>query len=183
MDKIDLNTTSDLITYTIEGDNKPDSDKIELRANHRLGMAVFAKQNILKDEFICGFYGMVYVSDGGESLPEEVLNHAIQFDINKFRDSAKDSITRYANHSCEPNCGINGLFDLVAMRDISAGEELVWDYSMSENIDWTVPGGKCLCQSKSCRGTIPPYRDLPKEIKAKYENYTSDWIKKSFEVK
>ncbi len=167
-----------LLVLSISSDQKQDSNKIEVRENHKFGKGLFATAFISKDEFICGFYGTIYISERGAALPESVANHLIQFDRDKFRDSAIDSIARYSNHSCEPNCGINGLFDLVAMKEIQPGEELVWDYAMTENLDWQVPGGKCLCESKTCRRVILPHRELPDAIKEKYKNYTSEWIKK-----
>ena len=40
------------------------------------------------------------------------------------------------NHSCEPNCGFLGNVILVTMRDIEAGEELTFDYAMSDGCDY-----------------------------------------------
>ncbi len=55
------------------------------------------------------------------------------------------------NHSCMPNTGYAGL-NVVALRDISSGEELTLDYAdllneESETFD-------CQCGTKNCRGTI-----------------------------
>ncbi|MBK9208591.1 MAG: SET domain-containing protein-lysine N-methyltransferase [Anaerolineales bacterium] len=36
------------------------------------------------------------------------------------------------NHSCNPNLGFFGQIGLVALRDIKTGEELMFDYAMSE---------------------------------------------------
>ena len=154
---------------------KADSKKIEVREN-KFSRGVYANEFIKQGEFIAGFYGEIYEEQSATMIPPIARNHAIQFSEYKWRDSPIDGLANVLNHSCEPNCGINGLFDLVAMRDIQAGEELCWDYAMTEDSNWEVPGGKCLCGSTLCRGTITPYRDLPKEIKEKYRNYTSVWL-------
>lgn len=59
----------------------------------------------------------------------------------------------YVNHSCEPNCYIDGQIVFRALRDIEANQFLTVDYgtfmlTSKNSID------KCNCGSKSCRGTI-----------------------------
>lgn len=57
---------------------------------------------------------------------------------------------RFVNHSCEANC-LTTCFDFeIAVRDISAGEELCDDYGML-NITESMP---CSCGIPQCRGTI-----------------------------
>lgn len=143
---------------------------------HHLGTAVLAQRAIRAGEFIAGFYGEVYHCDRATDLPEKVRNHAIQFAEHYWRDAVDGGIARNINHSCAPNCGISGFFDIVAIRDLAAGEELFFDYGMTENSDWVVPGGQCHCGTDSCRGTILPYRDLPQEVQHQYRPYASRWL-------
>jgi uncharacterized protein len=59
----------------------------------------------------------------------------------------------YLNHSCEPNCEVDeikGRVWLFAIRDIAAGEELVWDYNLYDDDD----PAPCHCGSRKCRGTM-----------------------------
>jgi D-alanine-D-alanine ligase len=55
------------------------------------------------------------------------------------------------NHSCDPNTAYQGL-DLVATRDVEAGEELTLDFASfrGENM----MGFECQCGSSNCRGSI-----------------------------
>ncbi|NJN79509.1 MAG: SET domain-containing protein-lysine N-methyltransferase [Anaerolineales bacterium] len=53
------------------------------------------------------------------------------------------------NHSCEPNLGFSGQIGLVTMRDVDAGEELCFDYAMSDGEPYDE--FDCLCGSKICR--------------------------------
>ena len=55
------------------------------------------------------------------------------------------------NHSCDPNAEFRGL-DIVARRDIAAGEELTLDYAMIMN-EQSEPF-RCTCGAASCRGDI-----------------------------
>jgi D-alanine-D-alanine ligase len=55
------------------------------------------------------------------------------------------------NHSCEPNTAFEGL-DVVARRDIPAGEELTVDYATF--YDACMTPFDCTCDSPKCRGRI-----------------------------
>jgi uncharacterized protein len=65
------------------------------------------------------------------------------------------------NHDCEPNLGVreNALsaYDFVALREISAGEELTFDYAMTE-YELATPLS-CRCGGVQCAGTIRPWRE------------------------
>jgi hypothetical protein len=86
-------------------------------------------------------------------------------------------IGRYFNHSCEPNCGFKGKFQIVAMRDIKKGEWCTWDYEMSEDSDWKM---ECKCGTKKCRKIIGAFKNMPPEIRKKYGCYISDWLVKKY---
>ncbi|PAA83414.1 hypothetical protein BOX15_Mlig012796g1, partial [Macrostomum lignano] len=73
----------------------------------------------------------------------------------------RGNLGRYMNHSCEPNCRVQSVFvkthdprfpetAFFALRRISAGEELCWDYSYEVG---SVPGKEliCYCSTPSCR--------------------------------
>lgn len=156
----------------------PDSDGIVVRQHH-LGYAVFARRPIKSGELIAGFHGPIYHRERASLLPAEAKNHAIQFAPHYWRDTLPGGAARNINHSCSPNCGIAGLFNIVARRDIEIGEELFFDYAMTENSDWTVPGNRCLCGSSECRGTILPFRELPAASRQNYFPHLSEWLRDS----
>ncbi len=75
----------------------------------------------------------------------------------------------FVNHSCEPNAGVvidGTTVDLVAIRDIAAGEEILFDYSttLDEN-DFVMD---CHCGAPSCRRRIGDGRDLPEPVWKRY---------------
>jgi len=55
------------------------------------------------------------------------------------------------NHSCDPNSRFDGL-NIVAMKNISKGEELTLDYA--EFLDENMEPFQCRCGAKNCRGLI-----------------------------
>ena len=64
-----------------------------------------------------------------------------------------EGLGAYLNHSCDPNCEVHeikGRVWLFARRDITAGEELDWDYNLYDD-EAPAP---CLCGSSKCRGTM-----------------------------
>lgn len=149
-------------------------EKILVIKTKKYGFAVIAKREIKKGELIAKIDGTIYTPTILEKLSEkkyrDVRSHAIQFHPDKWRDSM---LARLLNHSCQPNCGIKNLFNIVSMRVIKKGEELTWDYDMAENDNWRM---KCKCGSKNCRGVIRGYRYLPDSFRKKYKGYISRWL-------
>jgi SET domain-containing protein len=59
----------------------------------------------------------------------------------------------YLNHSCDPNCEVDEIKNrvwILAIRNIAAGEELLWDYNLYDDDD----PAPCHCGSPKCRGTM-----------------------------
>jgi uncharacterized protein len=59
----------------------------------------------------------------------------------------------FLNHSCDPNCEVDEIKNrvwILAIRNIAAGEELLWDYNLYDDDD----PAPCHCGSPKCRGTM-----------------------------
>lgn len=153
-----------------------DNPKIELRPSPLGGAGVFARERVELGELVAEFDGPIYPYHYAHWTPD-LLNHAVQFERFRFRDSV--GLARYVNHSCEPNCGIKGLFQIVAMRPIAPGEELAYDYEMIEDSDWWRM--ECKCGASSCRKVIGAYRNLPAALRARYRGFVSEWLIRSEE--
>ncbi len=148
-----------------------DSMKICLRRTNKYGWAVYAHRQIRKGELVATFDGPLY-DDLFEPWTRDMQNHTVQVGPNLWRDSI--GLARWVNHSCEPNCGIRGLFQIVAMRTIYPGEEVTWDYEMTEKSTWWRM--KCRCGSPSCRKIIGSYDRLPVKLRRLYQGYISVWL-------
>jgi hypothetical protein len=147
-----------------------DSKKVVVKKTAKHGNGVFAHTKIKKGEIVAAFDGTIYDFDY-QDWNDDLYNHAIQFEPRRWRDSK--GIARLINHSCDPNCGIRDLFKIVAMRDIAPGEEITWDYGMTENYVWRM---KCTCGSPLCRKTIGAYKNIPLVVRKKYKGYISEWL-------
>jgi hypothetical protein len=73
---------------------------------------------------------------------EPTGNHIIGWDLSK-----------YMNHSCNPNTLSTGYGFEIAIRDIEADEEITDDYGML-NIESTMD---CMCSQSDCRWQIHPH--------------------------
>jgi SET domain-containing protein len=72
-----------------------------------------------------------------------------------------EGLGAFLNHSCDPNCEVDeikGRVWIFAIRDIAAGEELVWDYNLYDDEE----PAPCHCGAANCRGTM----------------YSEDWMAK-----
>lgn len=82
----------------------------------------------------------------------------------------------YMNHSCDPTAFIqiirkenqDPFIQVIARRNIKAGDELTFDYASLE-YEVTCSGKICKCNTPLCRGKIHGFKDLPKDIIEKYK--------------
>jgi hypothetical protein len=148
-----------------------DHPNAEVREHPRFGKGVYASAFIPANTEIASFDGEIFHGEINDDFPREVMNYVISFAPDRGRNSA--GIARFLNHSCSPNTGIRGLFTLVTMRDVQEGEELCWDYDMSEDSDWWMP---CECGSEICRKEIRGFRYLPEEFRQRYRGFISEWL-------
>jgi uncharacterized protein len=75
----------------------------------------------------------------------------------------------FTNHSCEPNCGLRvgpSGFEMIALQDITANEELTYDYSTHQ--EHSEDHMVCNCASPSCRGIIGSFSTLAPELRRRY---------------
>lgn len=132
------------------------------------GQGVFAKRDFCPGEVIVRGRIMRRL--------KQRTRYSFQIDWRKHVDL--DIPARLLNHSCDPNLGIKnnifGAYNFVAMRQIKTGEELCWDYCMSEYHSIAVK--QCLCGSSRCRRNILGFKFLPKAIKKLYRGFYADYL-------
>lgn len=72
-----------------------------------------------------------------------------------------DGIAAFINHSCDPNCEadeVRGRVIIRAIRRISPGEEIAYDYNLYDgDLD---DAALCFCGSKKCRGSMYSEKEL-----------------------
>ena len=161
--------------------------RFERRETHKYGLGVFALVPISAGGLIASFDGEFLQAPTAMELPNDppllAGRHAIQYGEHIWRDGKVNGIARYISHSCDPNCGIWGWFNIVAMRDIKAGEELCWDYAMSEDSNFRMG---CLCGSLICRKIVGAFSllssDQREEFVRRCHGFISDWLVEKYKL-
>lgn len=138
------------------------------------GRAVFAEQPIPRGQLLVVFGGDIITRKDFERLTPSLRPLTIQVDEDAFLVSTKPGPGDWVNHSCEPNAGIRGQITLVAMRDIAVGEEITFDYAMSDGCDYDE--FDCGCGARLCRGRITGEDWRKPELIARYRGYRSTYL-------
>lgn len=160
------------------------SAKVEKRASRIEGLGLFAKEAIAKDEIVVVKGGYILTRDQRDRIGMDLGPSEIQIAETLFigptTPAEREGGMMHLNHSCEPNLGLQGQIVYVAMRDIAAGEELTFDYAMTDDESCEM---KCRCGSGNCRGTITGHDWRKKEIQEKYNGYFSWFIQRRIAAK
>jgi hypothetical protein len=142
--------------------------KIEIRPTDK-GFGVFAGRDLLVGE-------TVVVARSLQVAPGRGV-HTIQVDFDTHVEI--DEPARLLNHSCDPNTGVRdnalGAYDFIALRAIACGDEITFDYAMTEYDAITMPS--CMCGAARCRGEIRGFRSLPARDQARYGEFTANYLR------
>jgi hypothetical protein len=128
-----------------------------------VGRGVFAARNIARGERILVFRGRpVAAGDPIHYTPEGA--NLLQIDSLRYIYPRPRAV--FVNHSCNPNAGVRGGVNLVALRDIATGEEIRFDYSTTMDEDlWTM---ECRCGDARCRAVVRDFKYLPARVRGRY---------------
>ena len=119
--------------------------------------------------------GVLVNSGELDALPPHLKRHSVQVEEDHYLVSLTQSEPPdYVNHSCDPNAGLSGQISLVALRDISAGEEITYDYAMSDGSAYDE--FDCLCGAHECRGFISGSDWKRPELWMRYQGYFSPYL-------
>jgi len=135
--------------------------QIEVRESGVHGRGVYTMQFIPKSRRIIEYTGERVL---WEAAPDDKNNpHTFNFGLENgdvINPEIGGNDARWINHSCNPNCEAIEEDDRIfiyAMRNIQAGEELLYDYRMQIDEPITDAAQKkfaCHCGASNCRGTM-----------------------------
>lgn len=144
------------------------------------GLGAKAIDCIKKGETVAVLGGVIIHKNDMPKYWQKMGQVGIQIDDNFFicPTSRKElEETAVFNHSCNPNCGFNGILCLVAIRDIQAGEELTFEYAMCETL---IEPFDCGCCASTCRKKVCPEDWKGKELQTRFERYFSPYVRAKF---
>ena len=119
----------------------------------------YAEKNIKSGKIIINYKGKIITKKETDTNPKYDNDKAIYlFNLNSRYDLDGDfkyNDARLINHSCNPNCEVEGKglkLWITAIKDIKKGEELSYDYGFGYDEDYKQ--FVCKCGSKNCVGYI-----------------------------
>lgn len=157
------------------------SPKIHLRVSTIGGKGLFALTTIPKGELLIDYGagpGQYLNGRDADTLYEQGNDYMLQVDDDRFFVATNEEELEdadFVNHSCDPNCGIVGSLQIVALREISKDEEITFDYAMCESTDFSFP---CGCGKPQCRKLITGDDWKNPELQKKYAGYFSTYLAK-----
>jgi SET domain-containing protein len=155
------------------------SPKLQARSK-TYGHGIFAKEPLAKDEVLAVFGGSVHPWEAFSALPERERSLSLQVEENLFLVPDKIGDGDYVNHSCDPNAGLSGQIALVAMRDIQSGEEVCFDYAMSDTTPYDE--FECECGAPNCRGRVTGNDWRIPALQERYAGYFIPYVQRRIDA-
>lgn len=159
---------------------KSPSIPFELRPSPIQGLGAFATRPIRKGTRIIEYLGERITDEEADKRYDDLgmdRHHTFLFSLGdgtSIDASESGNEARFINHACEPNCEAvleDGRIFIDAIRDIQAGEELLYDYAYErqdgggEDEEQLAKHYFCACGTPACRGTILAPRPAEKDTK------------------
>lgn len=143
------------------------------------GRGLFATEQIGAGEVVAVKGGHIATTSQLHDLPDPLPNSEIQITdelhLVALSPEEYEPVMLFINHSCEPNVGFAGNIVLVAMRTVSAGEELTTDYALFDDYDGQMP---CHCNTASCRRVIDGHDWRRRDLQRRYHGYFSWYLQR-----
>jgi SET domain-containing protein len=149
--------------------------KCKAREHVEGGCGVFATALITEGELVSLWGGrIIHKEDLDPSMPR-FTQRVLQMDEDLYLLTAEEKEPNDCfNHSCDPNLGFFGQIGLVALRNIEAGEEVMFDYAMSDGSPYDE--FECYCGSANCRKKVTGNDWQLPELWLKYQGYFSPYL-------
>lgn len=148
---------------------------LETRENAaKNGFGTYAIEFIQKDELLALWGGTIVMHEQLQHIPERLRQLSIQVTDAHYLVSTIVGSADYINHSCDPTAGLWGQIGLVAMRDILPGEEICFDYAMSDSSDYDE--FECGCGARNCRQHITGKDWQNPDLWERYDGYFSPYL-------
>eukprot|EP01124_Arcella_intermedia_P010173 TRINITY_DN1670_c0_g1_i1.p1 TRINITY_DN1670_c0_g1~~TRINITY_DN1670_c0_g1_i1.p1 ORF type:complete len:189 (+),score=33.44 TRINITY_DN1670_c0_g1_i1:30-596(+) len=156
------------------------SKKIEIRESPCGGYGWFALEDLEEGEWVWRNQYSIprrFVKKKDlASLTEEEGHQLLQHADDLYEVVSRDEPNYYQNHSCDPTTWFKGEEFMVTSRAVKKGEELTYDYCLSES-DYDDPVFfTCSCGSPLCRGDISSEDYKRAELQERYGNHFAPYI-------
>ena len=142
---------------------------------------IFAITDIRADEVLAVWGGRIVTNVKLKSIQPLLQEHAVQVEEGLFLAPINQvEPANYFNHSCNPNAGLRGQIALVAMRPITSGEQVCYDYAM--NNANPIEEFACICGELNCRRQITGDDWKLSTLWLRYSGYFSPYIRRKINI-
>lgn len=153
------------------------SPKVESGAHPEKGnCGIFCREPIARDEIVALWGGRILSSSEIDPEMPNFTQQVLQIEEGFYLMAPAMEPSDCFNHCCDPNVGMSGQIGLIAMRDISVGEEVCLDYAMCDGSDYDE--FDCSCGSPNCRGRIRGDDWKRPELWQRYDGYFSPYLQR-----
>lgn len=157
------------------------SPKVEVKEHaDKGGYGVFTREPIAAGELLAVWSGQIVTLEQWEHLPPDIQRHTVQVEENLYLASLyPDEPADYINHGCDPNAGMSGQIAVVAMRDMTPGEEVCIDHAMCDGTPYDE--FDCQCGTPHCRRRVTGDDWRIPELWERYDGYFSPYLQRRIE--
>lgn len=149
--------------------------------HHKGGCGVIAIQPIRKGELLVLWGGRIITEAEIDPTIPQFTQRVLQVEEGLYLyDPLLNDPADCFNHSCDPNAGLSGQVGLVAMRDIAEGEEISFDYAMTDGSNYDE--FECACGAPHCRGKVTGQDWMLPELQKKYAGYFSPYLQRRIDA-
>lgn len=153
------------------------SPRLEARPVGDKGVyGVFAREPVAAGELLAMWAGELVSAADLPAVPPLVRSRSVQVEEDLYLVPTVTEPADFFNHSCRPNAGLSGQIALVALRDIAPGEEVCYDYAMSDGSPYDE--FVCRCGQPECRGRVTGDDWRRPELQARYRGYFSPYLQR-----
>lgn len=139
------------------------------------GFGLYANRPIKAGELLCMWGGDIVSREQLDVCDPNHQMHSVQVAEGLYMvPYGEAELADYVNHSCEPNAGIKGQVAVVAMRDIDTGDEVTFDYAMTDASDYDE--FDCACGTASCRGKVTGRDWMRADLQDRYKGWFSVYL-------
>jgi hypothetical protein len=152
------------------------SSKLEGRLRSDGSYGVFARQPVKSGERLTVWGGEIVSLADLTLVPPQLRPYSLQVEEDLYLVTSREGPGDWVNHSCNPNAGLQGQIVLVALRDINVGEEVCYDYAMSDGSPYDE--FVCGCGAANCRGQVSGNDWRNPLLQQKYAGYFSPYLQR-----
>lgn len=141
------------------------------------GYGIFAREFTPAGAVLLVWGGSILAGHQLAQIPPDNRRYSVQVEEDLYLVTlGEPEAADYINHSCDPNAGPSGQIVIVALRDIEPGEEICFDYAMSDGSPYDE--FDCACGAINCRGRVTGNDWMLPELQARYAGHFMPYLQR-----